>query len=137
MQPSLLRFTAGLSLAALPILSWLPAEDLLRTGFLSGHQEHFLAYMASGLLLATAVPRYRFVNVAIFYGLLAIVLEVGQIFVPGRHPEVVTAIISMTGAVAGEIAARLVTGLWRERYNFPSSILPRDRRAANEPSQLN
>jgi VanZ family protein len=137
MQPSLLRFTAGLSLAALPILSWLPAEDLVRTGFLSGHQEHFLAYMASGLLLATAVPRYRFVNVAIFYGLLAIVLEVGQIFVPGRHPEVVTAIISMTGAVAGEIAARLVTGLWRERYNFPSSILPRDRRAANEPSQLN
>lgn len=134
MQPSLLRLTAGLSLAALPILSWLPAEDLVRTGFLSGHQEHFLAYMASGLLLATAVPRYRFVNVAIFYGLLAIVLEGGQIFVPGRHPEVVTAIVSMAGAVAGEIAARLVTGLWRERYGFPSSILRAARRMANEPN---
>ena len=124
MQPVILRLAAGVSLAALPILSWLPADDMVRTGLLSGQQEHFFAYMASGLLLAAAVPRYRFVHVAIFYALLACVLEVGQIFIPGRHPEVVTAIISMAGAVAGEIVARVVTGLWREKYGFPKSILP-------------
>ena len=59
MQPVFLRLAAGVSLAALPILSWLPADDMVRTELLSGQLEHFFAYMASGLLLAAAVPRLR------------------------------------------------------------------------------
>jgi hypothetical protein len=69
----------------------------VRTGILSGSQEHFLAYMISGLLMAAAVPRYRFVQVAYFYVLLAAVLELGQSFAPGRDAEAHTAFVSMSG----------------------------------------
>ncbi|MGP1666674.1 MAG: hypothetical protein ACTS5I_12335 [Rhodanobacter sp.] len=95
----------------------------MRTGLLSGSQEHFLAYMISGLLVAAAIPRYRFVHVAIFYVLLAAVLELGQNFAPGRDAEAFTALVSMSGAVVGEIIARIVTGVWREKYGFPPPLI--------------
>ena len=115
MQISVLRVCAGCSVLALAVLSWLPGQDMVRTGVLLPNQEHFLAYMLSGLLVASAMPRYRFVHVACFYVLLAVVLEFGQNFVPGRHPEAVTAFVSMCGANVGEIVARLISGSWRER----------------------
>ena len=124
MHPFLLRCAACASLVALPILSWLPAEDMVRTGVLTPGQEHFLAYMASALLLAMAVPRYRFVHVACFYAFVAGVLEAGQMYSPGRSPEVVTAVVSMAGAVMGEIVARLATGVWRKKYGFPDAFVP-------------
>jgi hypothetical protein len=67
MQAFNIRVCAGCSILALIVLSWLPAQDMMRTGLLSGSQEHFLAYMISGLLVAAAMPCYRFVHVAIFY----------------------------------------------------------------------
>ena len=123
MHQFLLRSAACASLVSLPILSWLPAEDLVRSGILTPAQEHFLAYMASALLLGMAVPRYRFVQVVCFYALFAGVLEMGQMYFPGRHPEIVTAAVSMAGAVTGEIAARLATGVWRKKYGFPASFV--------------
>ena len=71
---------------------------MARTGVLSGSQEHFLAYMISGLLVAAAMPRYRFVHVACFYVLLAAILELGQNFAPGRDAEAFTVLVSMSGA---------------------------------------
>jgi VanZ family protein len=96
---------------------------MVRTGLLSGSQEHFLAYMISGLLVASAMPRYRFVHVAGFYILLATILEFGQNFSPGRDAEIFTAFISMSGALVGEVIARLVTGVWREKYGFPPPLI--------------
>lgn len=122
MNQMFLRSAAVCSLVALPLLSWLPSQDMLRTGVLSGSQEHFLAYMLSALLVAAAMPRYRFVHVACFYALLATVLELGQNFAPGRDAEVFTALVSMWGAVSGEIVARLITGVWREKYGFPPPL---------------
>ena len=122
MHALFLRVGAGCSILALALLSWLPAQDMLRTGFLSGSQEHFLAYMISGLLVVAAMPRYRFVQVACFYVLLASVLELGQNFAPGRDAQAFTALVSMSGAVVGEIIARLVTGVWREKYGFPPPL---------------
>ena len=123
MQALSLRVCAGCSILALVVLSWLPAADIVRTGILSGSQEHFLAYMTSSLLVAAAMPRYRFVQVACFYVVLAAVLELGQNFAPGRDPEAFTAFISMSGAVAGEILARIITGVWREKYGFPPPLI--------------
>ena len=123
MQAFNLRVCAGCSILALVVLSWLPTQDMVRTGLLSGSQEHFLAYMISGLLVAAAVPRYRFVHVAIFYFLLAAILELGENFAPGRDAEAFTALVSMSGAVAGEIVARIVTGVWREKYGFPPRLI--------------
>lgn len=123
MSQVFLRSAAMCSLVALPVLSWLPSQDMLRTGVLSGSQEHFLAYMISALLVAAAMPRYRFVHVACFYVILATVLELGQNFAPGRDAEAFTALVSMWGAVSGEIVARLVTGVWLERYGFPPPLI--------------
>ena len=122
MRSLLLRVCAGCSILALTVLSWLPAHDMVRTGILSGSQEHFLAYMISGLLVAAAMPRYRFVHVACFYVFLATLLELGQNFAPGREAEALTALVSMSGAVVGEIVARIVTGVWREKYGFPPPL---------------
>jgi hypothetical protein len=118
-----LRICAGCSILALAVLSWLPAQDMFRTGMLSGSEEHFIAYMISGLLVAAAVPRYRFVHVACFYVFLAVQLELGQNFAPGRDAEAFTALVSMSGAVVGEIVARIVTGVWREKYGFPAPLI--------------
>ena len=120
MQALCLRVCAGCSILALAVLSWLPADDLMRTGIITGSQEHFLAYAMSGMLVAAAMPRYRFVHVAIFYVLLATILELGQNFAPGRDAETFTAFVSMSGAVVGEIIARVVTGVWREKYGPPT-----------------
>ena len=122
MHALFLRLSAGCSILALAVLSWLPAQDMVRTGVLSGSQEHFLAYTISGLLVAAAVPRYRFVHVACFYVMLAAILELGQNFAPGRDAEAFTALVSMSGAVVGEIIARIVTGVWREKYGFPPPL---------------
>ena len=81
MQISVLRVCAGCSILALAVLSWLPAHDMVRSEVLLPSEEHFLAYMLSGLLVAAAMPRYRFIHVACFYVLLATMLELGQNFV--------------------------------------------------------
>ena len=57
-------------------------------------------------------------HVACFYVVLATVLELGQNFAPGRDPEAFTAIISMCGAIVGEVVARLISGTWRERLGL-------------------
>ena len=130
-----LRVCAGCSILALVVLSWLPAPEMVRTGILSGSQEHFLAYMMSGSLVAAAMPRYRFVHVACFYVLLAAVLELGQTFAPGRDAEAFTAFISMSGAVVGEIIARLITGVWREKYGFPPPLIAAEPGTTSPPCQ--
>ena len=135
MQALSLRVCAGGSILALALLSWLPAQDMVRTGILSGSQEHFLAYMISGLLVAAAVPRYRFVHVAYFYVLLGAILELGQNFAPGRDAETFTALVSVSGAVVGEIMARLITGVWREKYGFPPPLIAPVSATTSEPCQ--
>ena len=119
MRALILRGGAAASVVVLAVLSWLPGQDMVRSGILSPSEEHFFAYLISGALVAAAVPRYRFLHVACFYALLAVVLELGQNIAPGRNAEAFTALVSMSGAVAGEIVARLATGAWRDRYGFP------------------
>jgi VanZ family protein len=108
---------------------------MVRTGVLSGSQEHFLAYLISGLLVAAAMPRYRFVHVACFYILLAAILELGQNLAPGRDAEAVTALVSVSGAVVGEIVARIATGVWREKYGFPPPLIATEPGTTSPPCQ--
>jgi VanZ family protein len=106
---------------------------MMRTGVLSPSEEHFLAYMLSGLLVAAAMPRYRFVRVACFYVLLAGVLELGQNFIPGRDPEALAAFVSMCGAIVGEVVARLISGSWRERLGLPALLIAPARCTTSPP----
>jgi VanZ family protein len=110
---------------------------MVRTGVLLPSEEHFLAYMLSGLLVAAAMPRYRFVHVACFYILLAGLLELGQNLVPGRDPEAFTAFVSTCGAIVGEVVARLINGSWRARLSLASSaaVHPLSARLPSGPFQ--
>ena len=137
MQVSDLRVCAGCSILVLAVLSWLPGQEMVRTGVLLPSEEHFLAYLLSGLLVASAMPRYRFVHVACFYILLAAVLELGQNLVPGRDPDAFSAFVSMCGAIVGEVVARLINSSWRERLGLASSaaFLPLSDRLPRRPFQ--
>ena len=82
------RFTwvavAGIAVV-LTLASWLPGAYLVRTGVLSQHQEHFIAYLGAGLLLGGLVSRgFTYFRAAFLLIALAGFLELGQLFIPRR-----------------------------------------------------
>ena len=50
------RIGAWLCVLVLAVLSWTPGEYMVRTDVLTGREEHFLAYLISGAIIAAA-PR--------------------------------------------------------------------------------
>ena len=99
-QPVLARFATigcGLTLA---VLSWTPAKYMVRTGVLTRHQEHFLAYFVSGSLIAALWSRHP-ARVGVLLTGLAGLLDLGQAFAPGRRPGVDGFAASALGALVG------------------------------------
>ena len=97
----LARTYAGLCIPALAVLSWTPGAYMIRTGVLSGHQEHFLAYLISGCLVAAASRSSHYAKVARALCSYAALLELGQYFIPGRHPAFQDFSASSLGALMG------------------------------------
>jgi VanZ family protein len=81
------RFVAWFSIAVLGVASWLPAEEMIRTGA-DGRLEHRAAYLISGLAVFTAYPRRLKWLIAILMTFYAGILEFGQLWVPGRHAAI-------------------------------------------------
>jgi VanZ family protein len=80
------RVAAWLSVLALAVASWTPGQHMVRTSA-PGDLEHVAAYLISALIWVTAYPR---LSPWLIGGALAIwagVLEIGQIYVPGRHSQ--------------------------------------------------
>jgi VanZ family protein len=70
----------------LTIASWTPGSAMVRSGIFSGHFEHAAAYALSGALIyAVRAGRSTAWQVALMLSAFAGILELGQIFVPGRH----------------------------------------------------
>ena len=113
---TLLRFLTWCCVGLLAILSLLPAQDMVRTGF-PGVLEHFVAYAGSG---AIAVAGYGLKRggIRIIGGLwvYAAILEYLQHFSPGRHPAVEDFLASALGALCGGVTVVL---LWRRRSVAP------------------
>ena len=78
---------AWLSVLALAVASWTPKEEMIRTGA-SGQLEHVAAYFISALLWVTAYPGWSPRLVGSILAIYAGVLEVGQIYAPGRHSPI-------------------------------------------------
>ena len=76
------RASAAGSLLALAVLSWMPGSYLVRTGVLSGQQEHFLAYFLSGCTVGLATRGFSQFQIACAFWCYAGVLELGQLAVP-------------------------------------------------------
>ena len=110
-RPTLLaRACAGLCLLALAVLSWTPGPYMIRTGVLSGHEEHFLAYLISGCVLAAASRRSHYAAVASALCSYAALLELGQYAVPGRHPAFQDFSASSLGALMGIAVITTIRG---------------------------
>ena len=90
---------------ALMIASWMPRDYMVRTTMFSGHVEHTIAYSLSGaFMFAVLAGRYAAWQVAAALVAYAGVLEVGQLFVPGRHSGFDDFLFSAAGAVVGVLA---------------------------------
>jgi VanZ family protein len=107
----LLRIAAWTCVVLLAVLSWLPADDMVRTA-VNGRIEHFIAYMGAMLLVSAAYAHrlglLRLMAILIGY---AGMLELGQNFSPGRQSSVFDFAASSFGVIAGAIAFQLVYGL--------------------------
>jgi VanZ family protein len=84
---------------------------MVRTGA-SEQLEHFVAYLGTGAVAMIGYgPR---VSALLITGLLcgyAALLEIGQIWVPGRHSRFIDFAVSAAGVAAGVVLIRL----WRGR----------------------
>ena len=86
----------------LMIASWTPGRFMVRSGNFSGHVEHMLAYALSGALMhAARAGRTTVWQTALMLSVFAGVLELGQIFVPGRQASLDDFLFSVTGAITG------------------------------------
>ena len=90
----------------LMIASWTPGGLMVRSGIFSGHVEHMVAYAFSGALMhAARAGRTTAWQAALMLSAFAGVLELGQIFVPGRHASLDDFLFSVTGAITGALVS--------------------------------
>jgi VanZ family protein len=102
----LLRAAFFACIALLVALSWLPGSAMVRTG-ISGRIEHAVAYFGTAFIMGLAyrdAPRLL-VQFALLVALAAI-LEVGQLYVPGRTSAFLDFAASSTGVAAGGLLMR-------------------------------
>ncbi len=82
---------------------------MVRSGVLSGHEEHFLAYLLSAFSISTTQRRTTpSLWIGLALGLYAGLLEIGQLYVPGRHPAVEDFCASAVGAFVGVAVASVL-----------------------------
>jgi VanZ family protein len=110
-----IRTAAFLSLLAILVASLVPGPYRPHAGTLPGGLEHAFAYMVSAFLLCLTgyhhwLSRPRVILFLTTYGAL---LEVGQLWVPGRHGQPIDVVADFIGACVGVSIASLVRALRR------------------------
>ena len=104
---TLFRILTWGCLALLALLSLLPAQEMVRTGF-PGELEHFVAYAGSAAIAMAGYGMRRGVARIIgCFWLYAGLLEYLQHFSPGRHPSIRDFAMSALGALCGGIGVGL------------------------------
>jgi VanZ family protein len=86
---------------ALMTLAWLPEKAMTRT-MLGGHAEHFIAYLGTATVMGLTFRKSP--RLAVLCSLLimyAAILEVGQLYSPGRHASFQDLAFSSAGVVTG------------------------------------
>ena len=99
--------------------SWSPPDLRPVTSFSTGweHLEHIAAFGILGGCWGFAFPR-RALQLLLALVLIAIVLEVGQFFVPGRHARLIDVATKMAGGGAGILIAQVIRRLASELAVF-------------------
>ena len=101
----MLRIAGWLCVGLLAWLSWIPKEWEVRTG-LAGQIEHAIAYCGTAAILAFAYQEPARWRMAAGLVVLAGILEVGQLWVPGRTSQFIDFAASSVGALAGVLVGR-------------------------------
>jgi VanZ family protein len=99
-------------LIALAVLALLPAAVMSRS-ILGGHAEHFIAYLGTTTVMGLAFQKRR--RLAVQCALLiayAAILQMGQLYSPGRHASFQDFAVSSSGVIVGGLL------LWMARTHF-------------------
>lgn len=133
--PALLRVAAVACIVALAVLSLMPGKEFVRTDLAKlGHGkqlEHFIAYFGATTILGLAYPtRLRPLTLALVLIPYAGVLEIAQLYVPGRGASVMDFSASAAGIAAGALLLPLAwRTLTRALTLSPATVSrPRERR---------
>ena len=106
-----IRVLSWFCVVLLAVLSLLPAQEMVRTGF-PGRVEHIVAYAGSAAIaMAGYGARRGAAQIVGSFWVYAGILEYLQNFSPGRHP----AIEDFTASALGALCGGLVTALIRRR----------------------
>ena len=112
-----LRVAFAGCIIALAVLAWLPG-DLMTRSILGGHAEHFIAYLGTSTVMGLAFQKRP--RTAVQCALLisyAAILEMGQLYCPGRHASFQDFAFGSSGVVAGGVLlwmARACLANWLE-----------------------
>lgn len=98
-----LQLAFVMCIAILVVLSWLPGDEVVRTGA-NGRVEHAVAYFGTAIIMALAYRERLGLRVQVLLlVMLAGTLEAGQLFAPGRTPAILDFMASSAGAAAGAL----------------------------------
>ncbi|MBV8923793.1 MAG: VanZ family protein [Bradyrhizobium sp.] len=101
---------AAVTFATLGPASYRPHANITHDG------EHALAFVLLGLAFALAYPRHRTLSAAISVVLIG-VLELMQLFAPGRHARLEDFVVDALAALVGFTLAALVGWLARSHWH--------------------
>ncbi|CAO4145593.1 VanZ family protein [Methylorubrum extorquens] len=106
----LARLATPIAVLAIAVLSWLPGSQRPHTGA-SGQVEHAVAYALTAAGIVVGFPQ-RILAIALASIGVAAVLEIGQLWIPGRTSQVIDFLASAGGAIVGLTITYLVCSRW-------------------------
>ena len=101
-HPKALRVIGWGCIGLLVWLSWIPRDWETRTS-LPGQIEHAIAYCGTAILITLGYVRMPWWRVTVPLVVLAGILEIGQLWVPGRSSQLIDFMASGFGALAGSL----------------------------------
>jgi VanZ family protein len=117
-NPSIaLRFIAWACVIGLAVASWTPGQEMVRTGF-NTRLEHMVAYLIAGIAVIIAHPRIPTWSIAAILCAYAGILELGQIYIPGRH----AALLDWLASSSGVLCACLAVFVFQRRHHLGSLL---------------
>jgi len=106
------RLAAWAAVALLTVLSLVPGQVRPHV-FASGHLEHFIAYFLTSSAFVLAYRGWtKAVLIAFCLSSYAGILELLQLWIPGRHSQLSDFLISSTGACTGAILLSILLVLF-------------------------